>query len=111
MVVSAINCFGYWECMIGALRERDQLCRPALQAKNKDQMIKQYLTEIILGLAVGFMAFYPPHIGVFLFVSALGLIAGFKLIEKKENPDVRKLKEDVKEMKSKIEQLILGRSR
>ena len=72
-------------------------------------MLKTYLIETLVGLCVAFMVLYPPQVGVFVFVATLSLIIGLKLIEHKESPDVLKLKDEVRDIKNKVEQLILGR--
>lgn len=74
-------------------------------------MLKAYSFELLISLTVAFMIFYPPIIGAALFLAALAMIAGLKVLEHKEAPDVTKLKDEVKELKTKVEQLVLRGNR
>lgn len=74
-------------------------------------MTKKYLIEIVLGLAIAFMALYPPTIGAILFSTALVLVGVLKVLEHHESPDVTKLKDEMKDLKVKVELLMLRGSR
>jgi hypothetical protein len=72
--------------------------------------LKDYALESLMAFTLSFMVYYPPKYGVALYALALAIIAAvqvLKHLERKESPDLRKLKDDVKDLKTKVEQLVL----
>lgn len=74
-------------------------------------MLKPYSFELLIVLTVAFMWVYPPLYGAVLFGLALAVVVSFKVIEFKQSPDVRKLKDEMKDLKIKVEQLMLKGNR
>jgi hypothetical protein len=71
--------------------------------------VKKYSNEIVLGLAVGFMIFYPPHIGVILFGLALLSLIGLRVVEALHTRDDHKTQAQIDKIKADVERLVLQR--
>jgi hypothetical protein len=75
----------------------------------RDQMLKQYFTETILVISVGFMFFYPPWAGVLVFIAALSLFVGLELLAQTKDPKTLDVESELSDLKAKVEQMILSR--
>ncbi len=82
-------------------------------------MYKNREPEIAIGIvAVGFMVHYPPEAGVsiygFTLAALLIVIAirrGAAVLDQRQNPEVGKLKAELSQLKSTVEQLVLRRGK
>lgn len=72
-------------------------------------MFEQYRLEIIIGLTVALMIFYPPTEGVVIAITVAASLVSLKIFTMKKDPEVENLKADVRELKAHVEKLILGR--
>lgn len=77
-------------------------------------MLKRYFPETLITLTVAFMVWYPPEFGAIV----LGLASAATLVylwlqslDRKKSPQLTKLETDVKELKVKVEQLVLRGNR
>lgn len=77
-------------------------------------MANKYIIEIVIALGIGLAAIHAPFEGVTLYALLIGLIVTLKVLrhlDRKENPDFTRLKVEVKELKTKVEQLVLRGNR
>lgn len=77
-------------------------------------MLKTYAFEVLISLTVGFMIFYPPEFGVIVLCAAIAatlIYLAIQSFDRKKSPSLLHLEFEVKELKSKVEQLVLRGNR
>ncbi len=86
----------------------------SLQATPKESMLKTYSFEALTALTVAFMVFYPPEYGVIVCALTLAVLSGLTVLsslDRKKSPALQHVEADLKELKTKVEQLILRGNR
>jgi len=74
-------------------------------------MFEKYKSEFILSGAVGLGVYYPATQGAVIVFAALAFLLGLKVIEKRIDPEAERFKAEFKDLKAKVDQVIVrGRS-
>jgi hypothetical protein len=71
--------------------------------------LAQYVSAILVAFVTGLLAFRPEFSVALALVALVALFIGISLIEKQANADLDSLTAQVKDLKSKVEMLLLNK--